>query len=73
MKSPTVRIAIAGARAILPVKRAFAQVADYPSRNVTVIAPSAPGGLFRLFAQLIATELEHRLRRTFVVENKPGT
>ena len=31
-----------------------------------------PGGLFSLFARLIATRLEQRLGRTFVVENKPG-
>jgi tripartite-type tricarboxylate transporter receptor subunit TctC len=54
-----------------PAKQALAQ-AEYPSRTVTIIAPSAPGGLFSQFARLIATNLEQRLQRTFVVENKPG-
>jgi tripartite-type tricarboxylate transporter receptor subunit TctC len=51
--------------------RAAAQ-ADYPNRNITIVAPSAPGGLFSLFARLIGAKLEQRLGRTVVVENKPG-
>jgi tripartite-type tricarboxylate transporter receptor subunit TctC len=64
--------ALTGALALLPAQRAPAQVADYPNRTVTIIAPSAPGGLFSLFARLIAHRLEQRLGRTVVVENKPG-
>jgi tripartite-type tricarboxylate transporter receptor subunit TctC len=45
---------------------------DYPSRTVTIVAPAAPGGLYSLFARVIATRLEQRLKRTFVVENRPG-
>jgi tripartite-type tricarboxylate transporter receptor subunit TctC len=45
---------------------------DYPTRAVTVIAPSAPGGLYSLFARLIATKLEQRYGKPFVVENRPG-
>jgi tripartite-type tricarboxylate transporter receptor subunit TctC len=63
--------ALAGALA-LPAPRARAQATDYPNRTVTIIAPSAPGGLFSLFARLIGHRLEQRLGRTFVVENKPG-
>jgi tripartite-type tricarboxylate transporter receptor subunit TctC len=64
--------AIAATVAGLPIEGARAQATDYPSRTVTIIAPSAPGGLFSLFARLIATRLEQRLGRTVVVENKPG-
>jgi tripartite-type tricarboxylate transporter receptor subunit TctC len=64
--------ALTGALVLLPAPRARAQVADYPNRTVTIIAPSAPGGLFSLFARLIAHRLEQRLGRTVVVENKPG-
>ncbi len=46
--------------------------ADYPSRTVTVIAPSAPGGMYSLFARLIATKLEQRFGKSFIVENRPG-
>src|SRR5262245_12916554 len=45
---------------------------DYPTRTVTVIAPSAPGGMYSLFARLIATRLEQRFGKSFIVENRPG-
>ena len=44
MKTSLLSIAIAASLAILPAGRSAAQVADYPNRTVTVIAPSAPGG-----------------------------
>ena len=72
MKSSTVLLGITLALAALPAGRASAQATDYPNRTVTIIAPSAPGGLFSLFARLIATRLEQRFGRTFVVENRPG-
>ena len=72
MKSAAVLIGVTLALSVLLAGRVFAQPTDYPTRTVTIIAPSAPGGLFSLFARLIATRLEQRLGRTFVVENKPG-
>jgi len=45
---------------------------DYPSRLVTIVAPSAPGGLYSLFARILADRLAQRLGQTFVVENRPG-
>jgi tripartite-type tricarboxylate transporter receptor subunit TctC len=72
MKSAAALIGVTLALTALPTGRAAAQATDYPNRTVTIIAPSAPGGLFSLFARLIATKLEQRLGRTFVVENKPG-
>jgi tripartite-type tricarboxylate transporter receptor subunit TctC len=56
--------------AFAPSDRGAAQ--DYPNRPVTIVAPSAPGGLYSLFARLIGTKLEQRLGKTFVVENRPG-
>jgi tripartite-type tricarboxylate transporter receptor subunit TctC len=44
----------------------------YPERNVTIVAPSAPGGLYSLFARVLGHALEQRLGRPFVVENRPG-
>ncbi len=49
-----------------------AQPLDYPARTVTVVAPSAPGGMYSLFARLIATKLEQRFGKSFIVENRPG-
>jgi tripartite-type tricarboxylate transporter receptor subunit TctC len=45
---------------------------DYPSRTITIVAPSAPGGLYSLFARLLGTRLEARLGKSVVVENRPG-
>jgi tripartite-type tricarboxylate transporter receptor subunit TctC len=66
-----VRRAMLGAMLLLaPSQPAMAQ--DYPNRPVTIVAPAAPGGLYSLFARLVATKLEQRFGRPFVVENRPG-
>ncbi len=49
-----------------------AQDAAYPSRMVTIVAPSAPGGLYSLFARILSNRLEQRLGQSFIVENRPG-
>lgn len=49
-----------------------AQAQDYPTRIVTIVAPSAPGGLYSLFARLIGRKLEQRFGKPFIVENRPG-
>ncbi len=58
--------------AMLAAGRALAQTSDYPARLVTIVAPSAPGGLYSLFARILAGKLEQRLGKSFVVENRPG-
>ena len=45
---------------------------DYPNRTVTIVAPSAPGGLYSLFARFLAHRFEQRFGQTFVVENRVG-
>ncbi len=57
--------------ATMAASGALAQ-ADYPARLVTIVAPSAPGGLYSLFARILGSRLEQRLGRSFVVENRPG-
>src|SRR5258705_1418490 len=67
--------ALTGAPALLaalPSGHARAQDSDYPNRIVTIVAPSAPGGLYSLFGRILGTRLEQRLGRSFVVENRPG-
>ena len=49
-----------------------ARADDYPSRTVTIVAPSAPGGMYSILARLIGARLEKRYGRAFVVENRPG-
>jgi tripartite-type tricarboxylate transporter receptor subunit TctC len=48
------------------------QAQDYPTRPVTLVVPFAPGGGVDLMARLVAGQLEKRLGKTFVIENKPG-
>ena len=45
---------------------------DYPARPVTFVSPYAPGGGIDLLARLLASRLEQRLGRPFVIENKAG-
>jgi tripartite-type tricarboxylate transporter receptor subunit TctC len=65
-------VLFAAALLVAAAEPAFAQTQDYPNRTVTIVAPAAPGGLYSLFARLIATKLEQRFGKTFIVENRPG-
>jgi tripartite-type tricarboxylate transporter receptor subunit TctC len=55
---------------VLPTSPARAQ--DYPTRAVTIVAPSAPGGMYSILARLIGGKLERLYGKSFVVENRPG-
>jgi tripartite-type tricarboxylate transporter receptor subunit TctC len=57
----------------LPAPRAAAQdYRDYPNRTVTIVAPSAPGGMYSILARLIGSKLERLYGKSFIVENRPG-
>ncbi len=45
---------------------------DWPSRNVTVVVPLAPGSASDIMARVVSDQLGRQLNRTFVVENRPG-
>ncbi len=45
---------------------------ELPSKPVTVVAPGAPGGTTDLIARAFIPELQRRLGRSFVVDNRPG-
>lgn len=49
---------------------AFAQ--DYPSHNVTIVVPFAPGASTDAIARLVAEEMRGAMNATFVIENRPG-
>ncbi|MFZ2064733.1 MAG: tripartite tricarboxylate transporter substrate binding protein [Xanthobacteraceae bacterium] len=53
-----------------PCGSAVAQV--YPTRAVTIITPSLPGGGIDITARQIAAELQDALHQPFVVENRAG-
>jgi tripartite-type tricarboxylate transporter receptor subunit TctC len=49
-----------------------AMAQDYPTRNVTILVPFAPGGGTDVIARTVGAQLEKRLGKTFVIENRPG-
>ncbi|KAF1050077.1 MAG: hypothetical protein GAK38_00102 [Xylophilus sp.] len=67
------RIALAAASLALTVCTAVAQQpAAYPSRAVTLVVGSAPGGSNDVFARAIGRRLQDALGQPFVVDNKPS-
>jgi len=52
---------------------AWAQTAaDWPTRPVTLVVPSSPGGGTDVYGRILAQALTEHLKQSFVVENKPG-
>ena len=45
---------------------------NYPSRQISLIAPYAAGGSIDLIARILAEGLGARLKQSVIVENKPG-
>jgi len=62
---------VAGLALAAFVSAAAAQ-ADYPSRPVTLVVPSAPGGGSDTIARLFAERLGRALKQNFIVDNKAG-
>src|ERR1700730_11775927 len=49
-----------------------AMAQDYPARSVSYVVPFPPGGATDLLSRLVAQNLEKRLGKPFVIENRPG-
>lgn len=58
---------IALAASILPAK-----AEEWPTRQVTIVAPFPTGGTADLLGRLLAEHLEQEFHQPFVVEDKPG-
>jgi tripartite-type tricarboxylate transporter receptor subunit TctC len=52
--------------------RAQAQADDYPTRNITFICPFPAGGGTDILVRLLAAELQDKLKRPVIVDNRPG-
>lgn len=57
---------------LIGAEPASARADEYPSRTVKVIVPLAPGGPIDTVARTVAETLSQRLKRSFIVENRPG-
>ncbi len=51
---------------------AVSALAQYPDKQVKIIAPYPPAGTTDILARLIAHKLTERIKQPFVVENRPG-
>jgi tripartite-type tricarboxylate transporter receptor subunit TctC len=69
---------MAGARSLVAVWVALLFTAvpvraeEFPSRPVTIVVPTGPGGGMEMVARLFAPKMEQRLGKPFVIENRPG-
>lgn len=69
----TFKLLLAIAALCLSVVGIAQTTGEYPSRPVTVIAPSGPGGGFDFVGRLLAKALAEQTEGSFVVENRTGS
>ena len=62
-------LALAGS---LAAPAAFGQAAKFPSRQIRIVVPFAPGGLTDAYARLYGEQLTQQLGAQVLVENKTG-
>lgn len=67
-----IRIAGAVAAGLMVLAPTTAGAQEYPSRNVTIVVPLAPGTGMDTLVRVYADELQKSLGRPVVVENQPG-
>jgi tripartite-type tricarboxylate transporter receptor subunit TctC len=58
--------------AAIVAAKAPLQAADYPTRPVTIIVPTGPGGSYDVVARVVAEQLSNRLGQGVIVENRTG-
>ena len=70
MRNFLARLICAAACAIALVPSAFAQ--SYPSRNITLVVPFAPGGPADFLGRLIGLKLGEELGQQIIIDNRSG-
>jgi tripartite-type tricarboxylate transporter receptor subunit TctC len=63
---------LAGAATALPVFSQIARAQAYPSRTITMIVPSAPGGIVDAIGRVIAERMRGALGQPIIIENVGG-
>lgn len=66
------RALIAAAVTVLLSGQVMADGGRFPSAPITMLVPYAPGGSGDILARLLGAELQHRLSKPVIVENRPG-
>src|SRR5215468_5305029 len=65
-------LAFACGLATVATARAQTSADDYPQHTVTFVCPFPAGGGTDILTRLLAQELQDKLKKTFIVENRPG-
>src|SRR5262245_38029888 len=63
---------VAAGLALIPLTAPIAQAQDYPTRQISLIAPWPAGGAVDALCRAVAPHLSDRLGKSVVVENRPG-
>jgi tripartite-type tricarboxylate transporter receptor subunit TctC len=66
------RSTIAGALLSIALTSNLTAAEDFPTRPVTIVVASTPGGGTDIVSRIIADQLSKQLGQPFVVENRPG-
>ncbi len=68
----TLKALIVGCLYIASLSSELVQAQTYPSKNITIVVPTAPGGANDAMARIIAQGLSQKMGQPVIVENKPG-
>ena len=72
MKRAIASLGLALSMAVCGIAGAQAQSDDYPSRTITFLCPFPAGGGTDILTRMLAQELQDKLKRPVIVENRPG-